>query len=195
MDQSGSINVENFEKVKNFILGVIAGFNASREGTHIGIIKYSTDATTVLRFNEFDDPNFDYENLNQTLQNALDLPSGGKTRIDLALRKADRDLFSGPSKYRTFVPKVRNETFIINDIVFYFTYNAHNTVLTLITNYSLYFPAILVRLPSLNSAVDTCNSNHLQQECGCETMKENEDKLLCNSTMCKLNLACRAQIS
>ena len=113
VDQSGSINVENFEKVKNFILGVIAGFNASREGTHIGIIKYSTDATTVLRFNEFDDPNFDYENLNQTLQNALDLPSGGKTRIDLALRKADRDLFSGPSRYRTFVPKVRKKTFII----------------------------------------------------------------------------------
>lgn len=107
VDRSGSITTQNFEKVKSFVLNVIAGFDVSREGTHVGIITYSSDAKTILSFEQFDDPNFDYEKLNDTIRDALSTPEGGKTRIDLALKKADQDLFSDTTKYRSFVPKVR----------------------------------------------------------------------------------------
>lgn len=92
--------------MKAFILRVIAGFNVSREGTHVGIIKYSSNATTVIGFDQFENPDFDYESLNKTLQKALDRPSGGTTRIDLALEKADKELFSEIGKYRRYIPKV-----------------------------------------------------------------------------------------
>jgi uncharacterized protein YegL len=106
VDRSGSISKQDFEKVKSFILTVIAGFNVSKEGTHIGIISYSSDAEVVLSFNQFDDPDFDYEKLNDTIRDSLAAPAGGTTRIDLALAKADQELFSDITKYRSFVPKV-----------------------------------------------------------------------------------------
>ena len=106
MDQSGSISPSNFKKVKDFILKIIKGFTLSKQGTHIGIVKYHTNATTVIRFDEFEDPNFDFKNLNKTIDEGLENPSGGETRIDLALEKANDELFSDPTKYRTFVPKV-----------------------------------------------------------------------------------------
>lgn len=45
--------------------------------------------------------------LNDTIRDGLATPEGGKTRIDLALAKADQELFSDTTKYRSFVPKVR----------------------------------------------------------------------------------------
>ena len=107
VDRSGSISKQNFEKVKSFILTVISGFDVSREGTHVGIISYSSDAKTIISFDQFDDPNFDLKKLNDTIRNGLATPEGGKTRIDLALEKADQELFSDITKYRSFVPKVR----------------------------------------------------------------------------------------
>lgn len=107
VDRSGSISKQNFEKVKSFILTVIAGFDVSREGTHVGIISYSSDAKTIISFDQFDDPNFDLKKLNDTIRDGLATPEGGKTRIDLALEKADQELFSDITKYRSFVPKVR----------------------------------------------------------------------------------------
>ena len=106
VDRSGSISKQNFEKVKSFILTVIAGFDVSKEGTHVGIISYSSDAKTVISFNQFEDPNFDFKKLNETIRDSLEYPEGGVTRIDLALEKADQELFSDITKYRTFVPKV-----------------------------------------------------------------------------------------
>jgi hypothetical protein len=113
VDRSGSISRQNFDKVKAFVVNVIAGFDVSREGTHIGLISYSSNATTVISFDQFDDPNFDYEKLNDTVRDGLDYPEGGETRIDLALKEADEELFSDITKYRSFVPKVgmlRNKT-------------------------------------------------------------------------------------
>ena len=93
--------------MKSFILTVISGFDVSREGTHVGIISYSSDAKTIISFDQFDDPNFDLKKLNDTIRDGLATPEGGKTRIDLALEKADQELFSDITKYRSFVPKVR----------------------------------------------------------------------------------------
>lgn len=87
-------------------MNVVAGFNVSTEGTHIGIITYSSNATTIMRFSDFDDPSFDFAKLNETIRNRLVSPSGGGTRVDLALEKANTELFSDPSKYRPFLPKV-----------------------------------------------------------------------------------------
>ena len=106
VDRSGSIDKQNFEKVKSFVLNVIAGFDVSKNGTHIGIISYSSDAKTIISFDQFDDPNFDYEKLNDTIRDGLASPEGGTTRIDLALKTADEELFSDITKYRSFVPKI-----------------------------------------------------------------------------------------
>jgi uncharacterized protein YegL len=107
VDRSGSISKQDFEKVKSFVLTVIGGFDVSKKGTHIGIISYSSDAKTIISFNQFDDSNFDYGKLNDTIRDGLASPEGGTTRIDLALEKADQELFSDITKYRSFVPKVR----------------------------------------------------------------------------------------
>ena len=106
VDRSGSISQQNFEKVKSFILTVISGFDVSQNGTHVGIITYSSDAKTIISFDQFEDPNFDLKKLNDTIRDGLATPEGGRTRIDLALAKADQELFSDTTKYRSFVPKV-----------------------------------------------------------------------------------------
>lgn len=106
VDRSGSISRQNFDKVKSFIIKVVAGFDVSKEGTHVGIITYSSEAKTILSFHQFDNPNFDFKKINDTIRDGLAYPSGGITRIDLALEKADKELFSDTTRYRSFVPKV-----------------------------------------------------------------------------------------
>ena len=49
LDSSGSVGDWNFDKVKNFVRNVIDFFNIGPDGTHVGIVTYSS--SSELEFN------------------------------------------------------------------------------------------------------------------------------------------------
>jgi uncharacterized protein YegL len=49
LDNSGSVGVENFKKVKDFVKRVIDFFNIGADGTHVSVVTYDTD--THIEFN------------------------------------------------------------------------------------------------------------------------------------------------
>lgn len=53
MDASGSIGLENFEKVKQFIKQVVQTFDVDPQYTRVALIEYSTNARIEFKLNEY----------------------------------------------------------------------------------------------------------------------------------------------
>lgn len=51
IDASGSIGVDNFQKIKQFIKDVIATFDVDPNYTRVGLIKYSSTAKIEFKLN------------------------------------------------------------------------------------------------------------------------------------------------
>ena len=102
LDSSGSIMKDEFSEARNFVKAIMETLTVSRESSHVGVMIYSNEARIMARFNEIQS--------NKELEDELDnLPHlRGKTRIDLALRLANAQLFTGSGGMRrsTSVAKV-----------------------------------------------------------------------------------------
>ena len=103
-DTSGSISRKNFQRLQNFIRGLVDSFQVDEDYTHIAIIEYSTTASVQLHFNDLSGKNLTRQNVKEKVQS---MPhKRGYTYIDRALRMADRDVFTYAAGMRYNVDKV-----------------------------------------------------------------------------------------
>ena len=106
VDSSGSISFRNFRKVKNFVVELASKFDISPGGSRAAVVVYSTRATTRIRFTDHSTYG-SFANAVQRLRHER-----GYTRIDLALQKANLDVFGSRGKSRFLVPKI---AFVLTD--------------------------------------------------------------------------------
>ena len=92
LDSSGSVTEANFRLGLEFIIRVCEYFDIGySHGTRVSLIRYSTDATVIFRFNT-------YINKPDILNAIRTIPyQAGSTRTDLALFKAYNALFGNPN--------------------------------------------------------------------------------------------------
>lgn len=48
LDSSGSIGLDNFERLKNFTIQILSSFTIGPDDTRVGVIRFSTDASIVI---------------------------------------------------------------------------------------------------------------------------------------------------
>lgn len=87
VDSSGSVRINGFRKSKEFIKFVLRRFKISETGVHVGLIRFSSRATTIFGFEE----HFTHSEINEAVDN-MQFVRGG-TRTDRALRLARNGLF------------------------------------------------------------------------------------------------------
>ncbi|XP_067043783.1 von Willebrand factor A domain-containing protein 2-like [Acropora muricata] len=100
IDGSGSESYLEFVQTQIFVINLIDLFQIGSDGTHVGVIVYSNKAKLVFSLSQFHDP---VELQLQLLR--LQLQKGSR-RIDLALKKAETELFSDKEGDRKKVPDV-----------------------------------------------------------------------------------------
>ncbi|XP_048581714.1 uncharacterized protein LOC5511228 isoform X2 [Nematostella vectensis] len=99
---SSNIKDRDWHHIQNFVKGTIGAFNITYDGTHIGILSYSSLATMELRFNRF----FYVEDImNKIDQIYPEANSEEGTRLDDALQVANYELFNPSSGSRDNVAK------------------------------------------------------------------------------------------
>jgi hypothetical protein len=81
LDESGSIDPEEFSELRQFCLGVVTAYNVAPNAISIGIVMFATTAQTILN----------YSNNKQTVVNALNgvVQSTGSTCIACGLENAN----------------------------------------------------------------------------------------------------------
>lgn len=100
LDSSGSIGQKNYLDMKIFINKVIDHFHISPKDTHVGVVSFSTQAQTEIRFTSKQTADAIKPSvLNITYQ-------GHGTYIDFGLNKTHMDLFSAQGGMRTNVPHI-----------------------------------------------------------------------------------------
>ena len=104
IDASGSIGPSNFLKILSFVAKIIDAFEIGPDKTHVGVISYSDNATIAFDFNEFKGNELTKKNVIDKVNTITS--TEGKTRIDLALKLANSDLFSKKGGMRPDKPKV-----------------------------------------------------------------------------------------
>ncbi|XP_031574008.1 putative uncharacterized protein DDB_G0290521 [Actinia tenebrosa] len=87
LDSSYSITLFGWMKIKNAAKKLIDSLNISPQGTHVAIMKYSTDVETYYMF----DPKASKDKLKQLLDNLQF--DGEWSRLDIAMQSVDRHVF------------------------------------------------------------------------------------------------------
>ena len=97
VDSSGSIGPENYLKEKHFIKQLARSFGVAPGQSRAALVLYSNSASVEASFDQ-------YPSLEEFQQSVDDLPyEKGFTRIDLALEKANQEVFP---QARKGVPKI-----------------------------------------------------------------------------------------
>lgn len=100
LDSSGSIGQNNYLDMKRFINEVIDHFHISPKDTHVGVVSFSTQAQTEIRFTS-------KQTADAIKPSVLNITYQGRgTYIDRGLNKTHMDLFSAQGGMRTNVPHI-----------------------------------------------------------------------------------------
>ena len=100
IDTSQSIGARNFQKEKYFVDAVASSIIADAQGSQVGLISCSDNATLHAKFG-------DSSSLDDLRQSIDSVPyTRGRTRIDKALQLAATDLFLAAAVARPDAPKV-----------------------------------------------------------------------------------------
>lgn len=100
LDSSGSIGQKNYLAMKGFINEVIDHFHISPKDTHVGVVSFSDQAQTEIRFTS-------KQTVDAIKSSVLNISyQSGATHTDLGLNKVHTDLFSAQGGMRTNVPHV-----------------------------------------------------------------------------------------
>ncbi|XP_068694949.1 matrilin-4-like isoform X2 [Montipora foliosa] len=100
LDASWSTGPSNFQTMKESVNKIIDHFHVSDEGTHIGVVSFSDEANTELRFT-------DKQEVTKIKASVLAIKNrNGSTRTDKGLLKCRLSLFSAESGTRANVPRV-----------------------------------------------------------------------------------------
>lgn len=104
MDASGSIGLETFSRKKNFVKLISRKIADSSPETRLGLMAFSDTSTLYVDFVDFEQMTIDDF---QVIADELPF-HGGRSRIDLALQGASKDLFTDR---RNGVPQVSRLVF------------------------------------------------------------------------------------
>ena len=108
VDTSGSIGVDNFNQIKEFLYIVVREHDVAQDAAHFALIHFSDNATVLFDFNRLTGAQVTEDNVVDLIRG---LPyDGGETSIDLALQRAYTDVFSAAGGWRSAqsLPKVNN---------------------------------------------------------------------------------------
>merc|ERR1719348_2387396 len=98
LDSSGSLRTE-YHKEKAFLKRVVDTFGLSEDGFRAGVVTFSYGADISIKF----DDHYDSASFNRAVD---DIPLvGATTRIDLALKKAKKELFTAKNGARVAAAK------------------------------------------------------------------------------------------
>merc|ERR1711931_192948 len=98
LDSSDSLRTE-YQKEKDFLKRVVSTFGLSEDGFRAGVVTFSYGADISLKF----DDHYDSNSFNRAVDN---IPLvGATTRIDLALKKAKKELFTAKNGARVAAAK------------------------------------------------------------------------------------------
>jgi len=53
LDSSGSLKIENWNKVLNFVTGIVRHLDVGRLGTHVGVVYYGSSATLGFHLDKY----------------------------------------------------------------------------------------------------------------------------------------------
>lgn len=116
LDGSGSIDFQspgNFEKCKTFLKNLVSSFNVAKDGTHVGLVVFSSNADIIFSFEKYLDANsmmaaidkIQYPEQGTYTGKALDLVRTGL--FEVSARQGVRDILivmtDGASRVRTTV--------------------------------------------------------------------------------------------
>ncbi|XP_074627228.1 uncharacterized protein LOC141885237 isoform X4 [Acropora palmata] len=100
---SSKINDTEWREVQNFVKGVANAFNISYEGTHVGVLSYSAQATMEMKFNRY----FYASDVLNAIDNIYpEARSYQGTRMDDAMEIANYELFTPTGGSRDQISKV-----------------------------------------------------------------------------------------
>lgn len=100
---SSKINDTEWREVQNFVKGVANAFNISYQGTHVGVLSYSAQATMEMKFNRY----FYASDVLNAIDNIYpEARSYQGTRMDDAMEIANYELFTPTGGSRDQISKV-----------------------------------------------------------------------------------------
>ena len=102
VDSSDSVGWSNMQR---FISSMVESFDISEERVHVGFIVFSDRAVLSFGFNELQGSSYTLSGIRQLI-NRVSRLGGSERRVDLALNKAYRDLFSDVGGTRVTARKV-----------------------------------------------------------------------------------------
>ena len=108
VDTSDSIDANNFEHIKQFLINTIGRMEIGPTGNHIAAISFGNVASIFMRFNTITGANLNRPNLRAQFANFP--KNNGVTRIDRALLRAESDIFTEANGMRT-AADIRKVTF------------------------------------------------------------------------------------
>ena len=104
VDASTSITPNNFNKMKSFLKDLVNEFDIREGGTHVAAIVFADQPRLVFDFNELRDSALTRDNVATKIGRIPQI--SGANRIDLALAKANADVFSLNGGLRRNAPRV-----------------------------------------------------------------------------------------
>lgn len=97
-----SIPKAELTEAKKFVRGIIDGLNISPQGAHVGLLGYFDYPRVELKLDTF----YDKEDILRALSSMQTVDGFNNTRIDIALKAAQSDMFSSENGVRSYIPKV-----------------------------------------------------------------------------------------
>ena len=104
IDASETSVAINWTEAQSLVSSLVAYFDISASGTHVGIIVFSRDAEIWLYFNTLQENNITAENVKKVVKRLQ--PMEGSSRLDVAMLLAEEELFNEANGMRSEIPKV-----------------------------------------------------------------------------------------
>lgn len=99
LDSSGSV-WKHYDNEKKFIKSLAKAFGLSKDGSHAGVVTFSSNAELSVKLKEHNDLGEFYDAVDNIRH------MGGSTRIDLALKEVKENLFTKENGARAGVKKI-----------------------------------------------------------------------------------------
>lgn len=101
LHDSQKIPAQSYTTLKNFVAQFASKFSVSSYGAHFGFISFDDESRIDFKFS--DTQYYNPDKLQEKIKGLYQMGPG--SRIDIAIEKANQDIFSSAGGYRTNMPK------------------------------------------------------------------------------------------
>ena len=114
LDSSSDVTDKQWDQQKNFAQDVLKSFNVSPDGTHAGLVAYSTIPSIEMKLDE-------KNSRDDVLSSLRTLPRDvGNRNLVILLEMAKFEVFTASGGMRTHAPKVWNEMLPVDSELYIF---------------------------------------------------------------------------